>query len=205
MKALDVLLPRILPRAKNCPEPTALAGIRTAAIEFCERTRLWRGTDSAEIEADGLHTVVVPSDAVLHEIESARFNGLPIDPVAVSWLDDEVLEWRTRTGSLGKWFTQLEPGTVRVVPAAEGTLDLSLFLKPAETALLLPDFMLDVHARTLADGALAEILTIPGQPFFSAELAMFHAGRFKAELDRLCSASIKGQQRAPARTRPQFF
>lgn len=205
MKPLDALFPRIAPRAKHCPEPVLASGVRTAAIEFCERTRLWRSEDSFTVSEASCNVMAVPYGAVLHEIESARFNGLPLEPVSVSWLDHEIAEWRTKTATAGKWITQLEPDTVRVVPAAEGTLDLSLVLKPSEDAEQLPDFMVQAHGRALADGALAEILTIPGQPFYNPELAMFHSNRFRAELDRLFNINIKGQQRAPTRTKPHFF
>lgn len=205
MKPLDLLFPRIMPRARNCPAPVAEAGIRAAAIEFCERTRLWRFEDSFETSEASCDVVAVPYGAVLHEIESARFNGSRLEPVSISWLDDEIGRWREMTASAASWITQVEPNTVRVVPAAEGRLDLSLILKPSNDASELPDWMIQSHAKELADGALAEILTIPGQPFYNPDLAIFHANRFRAELDRLFNANIKGQQRAPTRTKPHFF
>lgn len=205
MKPLDLLFPRIMPRAKNCPDPVAEAAIRTAAIEFCQRTRLWRFEDSFEVSEASCNVMAVPSGAVLHEIESARFNGLPLEPVSISWLDDGIYEWRTKTASAAQWITQLAPDTVRVIPAAEGLLDLSLILKPSEEADKLPDFMVQSYGRVLADGALAEILTIPGQPFYNPDLAIFHSNRFRAELDRLFNMNIKGQQRAPTRTKPHYF
>lgn len=205
MKPLEDLFSRILPRAKNCPEPVASAGIRAAAIEFCERTRLWRDSDKITLTEANCNVIAVPYGAVLHEIESARFNGLPLEPVSLSWLDDEIVDWRNKTASAGKWITQTEPDTLAVIPACDGTLDLSLILKPSNEAETLPDFMINAHARALSDGALAEILTIPGQPFYNPDLAMFHSNRFRAELDRLFNASIKGQQRATTRTKPFHF
>lgn len=205
MKPLEELFPRIMPRAKNCPEPVAASGIRIAAIEFCERTRLWRSSDTFSITETDCNIMAVPYGAVLYEIESARFNGLPLEPVSLSWLEDEIYEWRTKTATVGNWITQTEPDTLRVIPACSGQVDLSLILKPSNEADALPDFMVNAHARALADGALAEILTIPGQPFYNPDLAMFHSNRFRAELDRLFTSTIKGQQRAPVRTKPQYF
>lgn len=80
-----------------------------------------------------------------------------------------------------------------------------MLLKPSEEAEELPDFLIDLYARVLADGALAEILSIPGQLFTSVDLAVYHAGRFERELDRLASQHVRGQQRAPVRITPQFF
>lgn len=206
MKPLEDLLPRILPRVPNCAEPLALQAIRTAAMEFCERSRLWRSQDAFTITADDDYAAVcVPYGAVLFEIESARFAGLPLDPVSISWLDGNIVGWRTKTATAAKWLTQTEPDTVRVVPAAEGELDLSLILKPSDEAEYLPDWMIQSHGRTLADGALAEIMMLPGQPFTNPNLSDYHRNRFDQELAKLTGANIKGQQGAPMRTKPHFF
>lgn len=205
MKPLDSILRYVLPRANHCPEPIAIDAIRTAAITFCERTKIWRDTDRFKVSGKCSDIVCAPYGAVLHQIESARFDGRPLEAVSVSWLDENRPGWRTETATLGRYITQLAPGTVRVVPAAAGTLELTTLLKPSEEAEELPDFLIDLYARVLADGALAEILAIPGQLFTSVDLAAYHAGRFERELDRLASQHVRGQQRAPVRITPQFF
>lgn len=205
MKPLDTLFPRIMPRVKNCAVPIAEAAIRTAAIDFCERTRIWRSSDTFNVSHADCEVVAVPYGAALHEIESARFNGIALEPVSIGWLDEGVHGWRDKTATASKWLTQVNPGSVRVVPAACGQLDLSLILKPSEDADQLPAWLIDGHARVLADGALAEILTIPDKPAYNPDLAMFYSNRFRSEMDRLFNSNIKGQQKAPTRTRPNFF
>lgn len=205
MKPLEDLLPRIMPRAPRCPEPTALDAIRRAAMEFCQRTRIWRESDSFGVTTAGDNIICVPQGTVLFEIESARIDGRPLEPASLSWLNQQFPLWREETSDLPRFITQVEPDSVQLVPAGTGALDLTLILKPSDDAEYLPDWMIDQHSRVLADGALGEILTIPGQPFFNPQLAGFHAGRFARDLDRLSSAGIRGQQRAPVRTVPDFF
>lgn len=205
MKPLDTLFPRIMPRVKGCAVPIAEAAIRTAAIDFCERTRIWRSSDTFTVSESQCEVVAVPYGAALYEIESARFNGMTLEPVSISWLDEHIHNWREKCATVSRWLTQVNPGSVRVIPAACGQLDLSLTLKPAEDAEELPAFLIDGHARTLADGALAEILTIPDKPYYNPDLAMFYSSRFRSEMDRFFNSNIKGQQKAPTRTRPNFF
>lgn len=205
MKDLEALFPRIAPRVKGASDPIIRSAIRTAAMEFCERTRLWRSADTFSISEASCNVMAVPYGAVLYEIESARFNGQALEPASLSWLEDNVYQWRDKTGSAGTWITQLAPDTVRMVPAASGKLDLLLILKPSDDTDHLPDFIVQSHGPVIADGALAELMTVPEQPFYNPDLASFHSSRFRQNLDRLFNSSMKGQQRAPIRTVPQFF
>jgi len=204
MKPLDPILKIVLPRANHCPEPIAIDAIRTAAITFCERTKLWRSSDKFKV-SNGCNVVAVPYGAVLHQIESARFDGNPLEPVSLSWLEENYPHWREVEGIGAKYITQVEPGTVRVVPSASGELALTTILKPSNDAEELEDFLIDLYARTLADGALAEILAIPGQMFSNPDLAVYYGNRFERELSWLSSQYVRGQQRAPIRITPQFF
>lgn len=205
MIELDVFLPKIMPRAQGAPRPAVYDAIRVAAQEFCMRTRLWRETDTLQTSQNDIDIIAVPHGAVLFEIESARFDGYPLDPVSISWLDQEVARWREMTAERPKWITQTEPDTVRLVPMGTGTVDLSLYLKPADDAEFLPDWMGNHYKQVIADGALAEVLTLPGQPFTNPDLAMFYSARFDKRVSSLSAANVKGQQNAKLRTTPNFF
>lgn len=205
MTDLDVFLPSIMPYAPGCPEPTARAGIIKAAREFCERTRLWRDQDQFTITPTSCNVVCAPDGADLFEIEHAALDGLELHPISIADLDTYHPGWRTYEPGGGKWITQTEPGAVLIVPPSSGTLRLATFLVPAEDADLLPDFLAQQHRRVIADGALAEILMTPGQPFTAPDRAQFYSMRFESWLLGLSTRSIKGQQRARLRTRAHWF
>lgn len=205
MTDLDVFLPSIMPYAPGCPEPTAHAMIIRAAREFCRRTRLWRDHDSFEVTGDQCSVVCVPEGAELLEIETARWNEFPLEPIAYADLEREHPSWREDDGT-PKFISQADMDSVVLAPKGEsGTLRLGLYLTPAEGAEQLPDILARHYRTTIADGALGEILMLPMQSFTNPEMAMFYAQRFAAKLDQLSTRNIKGQQRAPARTRPQYF
>ncbi|QMV32517.1 virion structural protein [Ralstonia phage Claudette] len=206
MKPLDVFMPIIHRFAPGCPEPTAFAAIREAAIKFCERTRLWRCDDEFDVTANECADVAVPYGAALYEMELVQFNGRDLRPVSTQWLDEQAPEWRTNTqASQAQYVTQYSEDTLTFYPPDNGRVKVYGLLKPTLDADSLPDFIADKYRKTIADGALSELLIIPGKTWMSADLAVFFGSRFDRELDRLSTKTIKGQQRAPVRTKAQFF
>ncbi len=204
MIELDAFLPNILPYAPGCPEPTALANVIKSAQVFCERVRLWRGNTTLSVTPDSPNLVTVPAGAELFEIESARFDGRDLKPMSLTDLDEYHPGWRTMANGAARWITQTEPGYVQLVPASTGTLSLSTFLRPTDNAQQLPDLFTQ-YTRTIADGALAEILMLPAQVYSDPSRAQFFAQRFDNRIDGLCKLTVQGQQRAPVRARPRFF
>lgn len=209
MTDLDVFLPSILTVAPGCAEPTAIAAVRQAVMQFCEATRSWRSDDTFEVTPTTCAFVCVPDQAELFEIEAVHFDGAPLDPVSVAYLDRMQPTWRHSldTGATGspRYFTQLAQDMIQIVPSATGIVKVQAFLKPSEDAEQVPDFIANKYRRAIASGALADLLLTPGQPFFSPDLAGIHAARFKSVLDRNFNLNVRGQQRAPTRTRAQFL
>jgi hypothetical protein len=201
---LDVFLPRILPFAPGVAEPTAFAAIIKAAQAFCERTRLWRDRDQFNVTPSSCNVVCAPVGAALFEIESARFNGCLLEPISLSDLDAKHPNWRQMSAGEGRWITQTEPGSVLLVPTCTGTLDLSTLLRPTDEAEQLPDLFSE-YTQVIADGALSDILMLPAQSFSNPQSAQFYSMRFDNRIDELSNRTIKGQQRAPVRSRARFF
>lgn len=205
MTDLEAFLPQVMPYAPGCPEPTALAAIVKSAQDFCERTRLWRDQDQFTVTPTSCNVVCVPDGADLFEIEQATLNGYMLEPISQADLNSRLPDWRTREETQGRWITQTEPGSVMVVPRSTGTLFLATVLRPANDAEQLPDFIAQHYLRVIADGALAEILMTPGQPFTAPDRAQFYSMRFEQRLGELSTRSIQGQQRARLRTKASWF
>lgn len=201
MVDLDVFYPSIMPSAPGCPQPSADQALITAAQMFCERTRLWRGDDRFELAGEDCDVLCAPDCAIVYEIEHAEVEGRRLEPIAWADLNRDYPHWRDHDG-MARWITQAAPNTIKVLPyRATGTLRLSTILRPTDDADQLPDFLANQYRRFLADGALGEILMLPGQSFTNPEMAQFYMARFQNRLDSLSSRSSGGQQRAPLRTR----
>ena len=205
MTSIDDFLPIILSAAPGVAEPTAFARVIQAAQVFCERTRLWRDEDTFSITPTSCNVVCAPEGADLFEIESASIDGSRLTPISISDLDTRYPRWRELDTGQGQWITQIEHGSVLVVPKCSGSLRLSTFLRPSDFADGLPDFLAQLYRQCIADGALTEILMLPGQPFTDPSRAQFYSIRFEAKLSELTNRTIKGQQRAPTRVRSNWF
>jgi len=207
MRDFEDFLPHIMPFVPGCPEPTAIHWLRQATIEFCERTRMWRCDDEFPVTPAECDVVCAPAGAQLLEIEHATFNDFPIDPASIDELDRDYPQWRSDTASCSQpsCFTQIAPDTVRVVPAATGTLKLYTILMPAQDGEQVPDWFYDKYAKLLAAGALKDIMMLPGEPFYNPQQAAVNSATFYSVLDTKASTRIRGQQRAAVRTRAQYL
>lgn len=205
MTDLDAFLPNIRPYAPGVADPTAYFAIRQAAIEFCERTKLWRFADEFMV-SDATEPLVAPVGSVVHDIEVTLFNGAELAAKTPAWLDEHCAGWRAGalTGQPA-YVTQTEPNTITLVPWQAGTVNLSLWLKPAQNADELPDFIADQYRQVIANGALSYILVIPNQSFTNPDMGNAFGGAFQQKLDTLSNKGSTGQQRARARTRASFF
>lgn len=206
MRELELIYPLIMPFAPGVADPTMDSWIRQAAIDFCERTRLWRYEDELTITANEAEAMMSPIGSVVFEIERAYFNDRELEPVSTAWLDERMPQWRTgEYESDSRYVTQTEPNTIQLVPAAAGNVRLYLWLKPSQDAQDLPDFIVDKYREMIAWGALARILMIPNQSFSNPQMATYWQTRFDTKLDSLFLKGAKGEQRAPMRTKSSFF
>lgn len=204
MKSFDMFLPQITKHAPGCPVPVAYDHIRSAIITFCERTRMWRDDDS--FTAGPENTAVGPNGAEIIEIESARFDGCPLDPISKQELERTMPHWREIGPGLPRYIIQSNEFDTFILcpqPQSEGTLELTMCLKPKEDADECPDFIADKFRRVIASGALAEILILPD--FANPAMAAVHDSRFQRELDRLSTFEVRGQTRAAKHSKYSFF
>jgi hypothetical protein len=208
MSSLDSFLTYVRPWAPGVSDPTAHKNIRLAAIEFCERTRLWRYEDDYDVtEEDCNGGIFTPNGSILHDIETVMFDGRELDPIATRDLDRHEKGWRTNesSGGLPKFYTQIAQNTLRIVPAMAGHVYLCLRLKPSQDCTDIPDFIRNEYAEVIGWGALGRILTVPGQSFSSPDLGQFYLDKFTTKIDRLSTKGTTGQQNAPKRSRARFY
>lgn len=205
MKEIDELLSLVMPYAPECPEPLAIRALRNAATKVCERGRLWKETVTLAVIANESVPLAAPAGARIMEFAAPIYDGEPLTPVSLSWLDYRNPQWRDDEASPAQYLTQEAPNTVRVVPFVAGTLSLRLVLLPAKAATELPDFLVDDYATEISEGAIAEVLLTPAVDFANPKLGVAFSQRFEAHLDRISVAATKGQQKARLRTKASFM
>ncbi len=205
MSSLAPFLPKIFQYAQGVSEPAAYDAIRSAAIRFCERTKLWRAMITPTLGATNPVTLTPPTDSVIHDIEVSRIDGKNLIPQTTQWLNDHYCEWSDPTFvGCPQYITQLSEDQVTLVPFGGTTLQVWVRLKPTQVAATLPDFLMNRYMDVIQAGALSKLL-LPKQPFMNADLAGVFGSSFEQALETLSSQHVYGQQRAPARSRGRFF
>jgi len=203
----------VIPECEACPDPVAAYMVRQAAIQFAEISKTWRHTGSMAIAANN-ETLVAPDHTAIHTIEEATLNGQPLTPVAFLASEPTQLTGASPTGAAAE-ITQVEPDKVQLNPFQAGTLRYAITLKPTRARLLgtfpgdplrdahdvLPAYMFNQHAQTIAWGALAKILMLPKQPFSDPQRAQMYAASFNTACSDAQADARMGQQRAPRRNR----
>jgi hypothetical protein len=207
MSNFDPFLTHVRPHAPGVPDTTAFKNIRLAAIEFCERTRLWKYEDDYDVTAETCDDLIyTPSGSTIHDIEIITFNGAELLPRSTRDLDRLAPGWRSGEATgVPRYYSQIDQNSLRLVPAMEGHVYLCMRLKPSQDAKTLPDFLANEYRECIGWGALARLLIVPGQSYTNPDLASYFLARFTAKLDSLSTKGTTGQQNAPKRTRASFF
>lgn len=165
-----------------------------------------------ECGSEGDPMLFPPSPAVIHEIEFAEFNGKRLTPVQFSTMSSV-------TAGPPEYITQVAPNIVTLLPFSPGALRVSMFLKPAADSEfgsdpldpmfdrfnVVPDFFQTIHGRVIAAGALAQIFAIEDEPWSNETKARDYQKTFTEGLDSSFRWNMRGQQRAPTRTKYRDF
>ena len=208
MIVFDAFLPLIEPNAVNAPEPMIFQSLRLAAIKFCERTRLWRDSDTITTNGIDPEPIGIPNDSVLFEVAACAQERRPLASITLAKLAEIHPLWRTDwIGGIGgsRWYVCPEWGTIQAVRRCPGILTVETVLKPSMTAEFLPDFLLHQYGTDIANGASALVLAKPNAAFGNMPLAAALGGMFEQRLGALSNMGSAGQQKARARTRARFM
>ncbi|WP_432736473.1 hypothetical protein [Maridesulfovibrio sp. FT414] len=152
------LLQSSLPR---CPVPLIISELRSAAVAFCRRTRVWRHvSDLTDVYAGDCRYVFEPPEetTVVATLE-VHFRDEVLIP-----LDDRVVRDEPGTPA---FYQVEEPGVVRLVPCPRedesGVLRTVNVLAPHVLARNCPKFLLDSHGAIIAAGARHKLFMVPNE------------------------------------------
>lgn len=134
-----------MPFAPRCPEIVAVYNLRLAAIELCERGRVWRYMMQIDVTENHFEITGIPAYGTVHKIERVRMIDALVDllPVAAHDVPLEQYEPHLISSDMDQsaanddveqsppiWFTQPSPNRLTLIPFQEGTVTVSAFLKP---------------------------------------------------------------------------
>lgn len=217
MRDLSDFLPLVIPYAPGVSDPMAIQALRLSAAEYCRRTRCWRHTSQVEITQDNAELIVAPANTSVFEIETSHW-GTGMTPLTpITYTDIDPLWLTTDPQDLPRYVTMVTTNAVTVVPRAEGTLHLSMFLTPitgptdtlgavddvAEDVRLtvnkVPEFLFNDVAEVIAAGALFRLKMTPNQEFSDPNGAAVFKSLFDDATDTRFRTGIKGKHGATKR------
>lgn len=173
----------VQPHLPGCPEIVMREHLRDAAIDFCERSEVWRYEFGPVYTTAGLTT---------YELGAPRYSA--VENIVYMFADDSKL---VRVSDLQYHpspnaesgcptaFAVYQDTQVRLYPAPDAEYALAgvCVLKPTTSAPGVEDFLYEAHARTIACGALASLTAIPHKEWTNLEMAAYYKAKFHYATD----------------------
>ncbi len=191
----------IAPDLPGCPLAAIDVALRQAAIAFCEQSLAW-GYDHPEISiVSGTNTYdyVPPAQAVVHAITYAELDGKELASQAASY-SINIYDWRNRTGTPKYVLGGTTALTLVSRPDANGTLKLTVALKPSPAATGLDDSIFNEYREAIVHGALSRSMMSPKKPYTSTQLAQYHAQQFMIKTGQAGMRQARNYTCAPLQT-----
>lgn len=217
MKDISTFYPLIEPYVIGCPVPLMNQAVLRSAIEFCRRTNAVQEIGTQDITADTTeYDIDVPTSSQLTCIVGVWVGGKKIDPVAT----DSVESGTAMRGNIGQ--DEVPPGNstcyyqrlpsdsvIYLWPSPTDTITDGLAIKaafePTQAATSLADVLWTYHADAIAYGALAYLMSLPGQSFSNPTSAVDFRTRFITSAEKAKSAARTGLVRNSLFVRPRAF
>jgi len=211
MKYWEDFLIEILPSVENCPNPLAINAVRNAAIEFCQRSVVWRKeldpiTISATIKEYDLHAELENNETISaintgHILDNGQI--CPLYVTTTEELDSVVPQWKGVTGQRSSAVFMKDTRTAQLYPIPEttiaGGLNLEMVLKPSRDATGVPDWLFEQWAEGIAAGAKARLFNMKSRPWYDASFAMDEQDTFDAAVKDASMRVNKAHSRRTAK------
>ena len=202
------LLPFILPELPGCSDPLAEQHIRSAVIDFCAQSKLWRvaqdpiGVYAGQAEYD----IDLPTGTSLVQIMSCLVDGAPISPTSSDQLDADYPRWQ-KVGGRAQWFLQFVPTSFFIAPVPDTSIEsgitMMLSVKPSRASAGFPDWIADQYHDALVAGAKARLMRQAGRPWSNPQQAMFEQAIYDRGISTATAAATGSLVRTVQRTTSQ--
>jgi hypothetical protein len=206
--AFEDFLPQVAPLVLMCPNPMVVNAIRNTAIDFCTRTNVWQETqDTESATAIGLPLdLSAPVGAMVVLVLACKIDGQLIPPVTIDYLDDRHPNWEVATGTPSNYF---QPNTAQLglypKPVAAVNVTLRVAYAPTRASTGIDSAIYENNLTTIAAGALASLLVMPGVAWSNPELALYYAAIYAAGTTEALASTQKSFTRARNRVRSNPF
>jgi len=186
MTAMTEWTPLVQVEVQNVPYLLMVDAIRQSAIEFCERTRVWRYEltpfDTTVDQAGdpvSEYTLTVASESRVTAIESLTYDGRPLIEQGMDWLDENDPGWRTKTGSPYQYVLR-DNGKILLdrLPPEGVEMAGTVALKPTQTGTAVGDVVFNDYREAITAGALERLRMMADKPWSNPNDAQYARATF---------------------------
>ena len=179
------LVKEVLPYVPFCPDSLVEQNLRSATIEFCERSKAYI------LDMDAFNTISgvyeydfdIPTGTEVHQVLNMTYDGRDMDPISPRSLEVNYPDWRDRTGR-PHVYLQKTPTTFWVVPVPSGSFPLiaSVALKPSRTSNNIDTTISNQYRDAIIYGTLYRILRMPSREWTDVNAAREYLAQFNLEI-----------------------
>lgn len=185
MAAYSSLIKEVLPYVPLCPDSLVEQALRSATIEFCERSKAYILDMDPFTTTSGVYEYDfdIPTGTEVHQILYMTYDGQDMDPISPRSLELNYPDWRDRTGN-PHVYLQKTPTTFWVVPVPSGSdqLIVSVALKPSRTSNNIDTTISNTYRDAIIYGALYRLLRMPHREWSEIGAAQEYSFQFSQEI-----------------------
>tara|TARA_B100000214_G_scaffold209436_1_gene152019 strand:- start:11618 stop:12292 length:675 start_codon:yes stop_codon:yes gene_type:complete len=185
MATYTSLVKDILPYVPLCPDSLVEQHIRSATIEFCERSKAYI------LDMDPFNTTAgvyeydfdIPVATEVHQVLYMTHDGNDMDPISPRSLELNYPDWRNRTGS-PHVYLQKSSSLFWIVPVPSGAKEVivSVALKPTRTSNNIDSTVSNQYRDAIIYGALYRLLRMPNREWTDIGAAREYLAQFNNEI-----------------------
>ena len=187
MAAFDSLIKEVLPYVPNCPDSLVESHMRSATIEFCERSKAYVYDLDPITSISGVYEYEFdqPSGTDVHQILWMTYDGHDLDPISPRSLELNYSDWRNKT-SVPQVYLQKTPDTFWVIPvpgsAVTNGIQLAAALKPSRTTSNIDTDFSNSYRDGIVYGTLYRLLRIPSKDWTNISASSDYLSLFNKEI-----------------------
>ncbi len=168
-----------------CPDSLVEQNLRSATIEFCERSKAYI------LDMDAFNTISgvyeydfdIPTGTEVHQVLNMTYDGRDMDPISPRSLEVNYPDWRDRTGRPHVYLQKTE-STFWLVPVPSGSFPViaSVALKPSRSSNNIDTRISNQYRDALIYGTLYRLLRMPSREWTDVNAAREYLAQFNLEI-----------------------
>ena len=203
MVTWDAFYEYVFPSVQGCPTSIVKHAIRSACIDFCARTLIWKQDSTLNDVIAGLSMytfappsgakVVTPYRVAIKDADSGKDKELAA--YSLETLESFTPSWREDTSEYPDKYVLITDDTIRLIGTPTRDLPESLSagvaLKPTRDAEDCPSFLYEDWAEVIAAGALAKLHASKEKVWAIPELVSYYTKLYRDGISRARSKATK--------------